>query len=343
MKNKLLLVTLVALISVFTIGVIATSAATIIDSGNCGTDGYYLLVWILDVEGTLSITGTGKMSDYDYNYKAPWDRRRDRIVEVIIGEDVTSIGSWSFDHCERLESVEMPNSVTKIGEYAFAGCYRLKNVEIPDSVTSIGLSAFANCHSLKNVEIPGGITGIYGSTFNGCVSLVSVSIPVSVTSIGDHAFFLCENLTDVYYNGTEEQWNNITVGEDNEPLLNATIHFVEEETEVPVDYKINSISIEDMSGNSLDEIPTGNFLATVSITNVSSSEDAVVVLAQYSASGAFKGLMYIQTEDVPAGSTIKLSIPVDNKNGDVAMLKAFCWASLGSLTPIGEAVSFPVQ
>ena len=119
-----------------------------------------------------------------------------------------------------------------------------------------------------------------------------------------------------------------------------TFTFVVEE---PVDYRINEIAIKDMSGNSLQAIPTGTFLTTVSFTNVSSSEDTVIVLAQYTDVGAFKGLMYIQTEDVPTGSTIKLSIPVDNSNGDVAKLKAFCWDSFGSMIPLGNSASFPTE
>lgn len=119
-----------------------------------------------------------------------------------------------------------------------------------------------------------------------------------------------------------------------------TFTFVVEE---PVDYRINEITIKDMSGNSLQAIPTGTFLATVSFTNVSSSADTVIILAQYTDAGAFKGLMYVQTEDVPTGSTIKLSIPVDNSKGDVAKLKAFCWESFGSLTPMGNSVSFPAE
>ena len=119
-----------------------------------------------------------------------------------------------------------------------------------------------------------------------------------------------------------------------------TFTFVVEE---PVDYRINEITIKDMSGNSLQAIPTGTFLATVSFTNVSSSADTVIILAQYTDAGAFKGLMYIQTEDVPTGSTIKLSIPVDNSKGDVAKLKAFCWESFASLTPMGNSASFPAE
>ena len=117
----------------------------------------------------------------------------------------------------------------------------------------------------------------------------------------------------------------------------------DDNVEEHIEYRINSVTLKDMSGNSLQSIPTGTFLATVSFTNVNSSTDAVIILAQYTDAGAFKGLMYIQTEDVPTGSTIKLSIPVDNSNGDVAKLKAFCWESFGSVKPMGNSVSFPTE
>ncbi|MBO5407801.1 MAG: leucine-rich repeat domain-containing protein [Clostridia bacterium] len=107
--------------------------------------------------------------------------------------------------------------------------------------------------------------------------------------------------------------------------------------EEPVDYRINSITIKGMSGNELSSIPTGTFLATISFTNVSSSTDPVIVLAEYSDTGVFKGLKYIQIEDVPIGSTLKLSFPADNSDGDVAKLKAFCWESFATMRPMGNS------
>ena len=77
----------------------------------------------------------------------------------------------------------------------------------------------------KNVVIDEGITSIGASTFT-CSHLNTVTIPVSVTNISGWAFSDCDNLTDVYYNGTKEQWNRISIGEQNESLLNATIHFM---------------------------------------------------------------------------------------------------------------------
>lgn len=76
----------------------------------------------------------------------------------------------------------------------------------------------------KNVVVEEGVTDIGVFTFE-CGSLSTVTIPTSMTSIGSGAFADCDKLTDVYYDGTEEQWNRISIGEQNEPLLNATIHF----------------------------------------------------------------------------------------------------------------------
>lgn len=105
-------------------------------------------------------------------------------------------------------------------------------------------------------------------------------------------------------------------------------------------YHINSITLKDMSGNELTSIPAEIFLATVSFTNVCASEDTVIMLARYTNDGKFMGLMYIQTEDVPIGATIKISIPVDNTSGDIATLKAFCIDSFDGLTLKANSVSF---
>ena len=62
-----------------------------------------------------------------------------------------------------------------------------------------------------------------------------------------------------------------------------------------------------------------------------------------SENGSFNGLMYVNTEDVPVGATIKLTLPVDNTKGNVSKLKAFCWDSFTSMTPMGISVAFPAK
>ena len=92
--------------------------------------------------------------------------------------------------------------VTNIGERAFADCKELVSVTIPKYVGSIGEEAFANCDNLTTVHIA-----------------------QDVVNIRDLAFFGCCNLKNVYYGGTQDQWQKIQIGSGNENLINATIHF----------------------------------------------------------------------------------------------------------------------
>ena len=159
-------------------------------TGSCGGN----LRWSYDTNTRiLSITGTGRMNNYNYvedksgNYflNRPWESYSQEIDSLYIQEGVASIGDNAFAELFPLTSVSIPNSVTSIGGGAFYGC-RLTSVSIPNSVTSIGDGAFY-----------------------GCTRLTSATIGNSVTSIGGYAFKECEGLTKVNYMGDAKGWNSI--------------------------------------------------------------------------------------------------------------------------------------
>lgn len=176
-----------------------------------------------------------------------------------IPESVTCIASDAFGG-SRLTSVTIPESVTSIRLGAFFGCNGLTSITIPKSVVSIGDLALADCANLSSIyadeentvytsvdgilfnkekttlvvypsgrkttsyRIPEGVTSIGDYAFDGC-GLTSVTIPGSVTSIGSSAFSGCPSLKDVYYAGTQTQWDAVQIGDYNGPLFKATLHF----------------------------------------------------------------------------------------------------------------------
>ena len=111
-------------------------------SGKCGDN----LTWSLDTDtGVLTISGTGYMYNWSFDSNAPWYSNRSSVKIVVIGNSVTSIGSWAFGYCESLTNVTIPDSVTSIGDDAFLNCTSLTSVIIPDSVTIIDSYAFRGC------------------------------------------------------------------------------------------------------------------------------------------------------------------------------------------------------
>lgn len=181
-------------------------------------------VYITDIAAWCGIS-------FDYSYSSPLlyaenlYLNNELVTDLAIPDSVTSIGSYAFRNCTSLTSVTIPDSVTAIGYCAFSDCASLTSVTIPDSVTSIGQNAFYGCDSLKSVTIPDSVTWIGRCAFRACYSLTSVTIPDSVIAIGDCAFMDCPRLTDVYYAGTQTQWNAIDIDYGNEILTSATIHY----------------------------------------------------------------------------------------------------------------------
>lgn len=109
------------------------------------------------------------------------------------------------------------------------------------------------------------------------------------------------------------------------------------------EYRIGALTVRDANGAALDAIPHGTFLVTVPVTKQYDGGNSLVFLAAYSASDQFRGLLYVEVEDIPLGTTIKITLPVDNTNGEIAQLKAFTIASFSNPIPLGAAVSFSAQ
>ena len=134
------------------------------------------LTWTLDAKGTLTISGTGAMKDYNAAENLSPAYMNSDVKKVVIEDGVTSIGELAFFKCSSLTNITIPDSVTCIEYAAFHGCSSLSSITIPNSVTSIGVYAFVICSSLTSITIPDGVTSIGYGAFSECSSLKTISL-----------------------------------------------------------------------------------------------------------------------------------------------------------------------
>ena len=154
-----------------------------IASGTCGEH----LTWVLADDGTLTISGSGAMTDWDTSDTA-WSDYRDRLVKVVIEEGVSSIGQDAFTMDTALTEVQIASSVESIGVQAFSYCSALSSVTGASGVKTINTDAFRDCSNLTAYPFAQGLQSIGATAFN-LSGLLSASLPDSVTSIGDSAFW----------------------------------------------------------------------------------------------------------------------------------------------------------
>ena len=145
------------------------------------------------------------------------------LKNITVSDNITSIHEATFFNCLSLMKITIPDKVTNIESYAFDGCCNLKNIIIPNNVTNIGAYAFAGCTRLTSIIIPDKVTNIEAGAFTECSGLMDVTIGSGVTNIGSDAFN-CSNLKTVFYAGTKEQWETISIGSGNSSLTRAIVY-----------------------------------------------------------------------------------------------------------------------
>lgn len=176
----------------FSFPVTARADERVITSGDCGEN----LTWVMDTEGTMTISGTGPMEVYEVPEDVPWAANILDIKKVIIEDGVTSIGDWAFFGAENLEEVVLAKSVTAIGLYVF------------------GINT-----SLTAIDLPEGITRIEDGLFNGS-GLTRIVIPKGVTYVGDGAFAASKSLREIVFTGDAPEMHNAMT-----QMVTATVYY----------------------------------------------------------------------------------------------------------------------
>lgn len=193
------------LVTVLLASTISTSvcAETLSGSGYT-TEG----VWISFDTETGLVTGDFASVGMYYAYGVT----KVTIPSTIEGYTVTVVDEWAFSEFKSLTTVIFPDTITTIGYGAFSDCSSLESIEIPSGVTTIEGMTFSMCEILTDVSIPDTVTSIEYGAFRYCYALKSITIPTSVTSM-EQIFSSCSGL-EIYYEGTEAQWEAIKFHED---------------------------------------------------------------------------------------------------------------------------------
>ncbi|MCM1236454.1 MAG: leucine-rich repeat domain-containing protein, partial [Ruminococcus flavefaciens] len=109
------------------------------------------------------------------------------ITEVVLGDDVLSIGERAFRDDKNLAKITIGNKVASIGTYAFAES-GVERVNMPASVKTMGSYAFYNCDQLTDLTIGSGLDTIADYAFMGCSKLKAITLHEGIRAIGNYSF-----------------------------------------------------------------------------------------------------------------------------------------------------------
>ena len=164
-------------------------------SGTCGPDlkwnltqlSYNVLVWDYETGQPLekpayrlTITGSGPMTDYDWNdvdyiSTAPWMTAVDpnSITELELPDGITHVGDEAFDAMSNIRVANLPNSLISIGTYAFSSIWEwlTPDLYLPENLVTLGYCAFAYSYGIQNIYIPASLHNIEYAALSGILSL----------------------------------------------------------------------------------------------------------------------------------------------------------------------------
>ena len=187
--------------------------------------------------GVLTIYGEGAMADFSESEPAPWQTHWEEIKKAVIRDGVTNVGAYAFAGCNALTEVCLAASVAELGENVFDGCKVLERVEA-DPGSSVYSSVdgvlfdqeqqtllLYPAGRIGRYTVPDTVTEIADDAFAGCSFLSGISLPLSLGTVGNGAFEGCTALAEVRYAGSEEGWQTVFIGSDNECLTKNKIRY----------------------------------------------------------------------------------------------------------------------
>ena len=175
-------------------GMLDIDWASMTEFGACGDESF----WVLSNDGTLSVRGSGAVTDSAYGVQ-----QRSLVSRLVVEDGITSIGdkftisSYSYTGFENISSVTFADSVEELPAGMLRGCSSLQKIDLPSGIKAIPDKFLYGCTSLGSVQIPDAVTKIGEESFYGCSSLQSVGFGSSVNTIGAESFAKCASLAAI--------------------------------------------------------------------------------------------------------------------------------------------------
>lgn len=185
-----------------------------------------------------------------------------QLVDIHIPDSITSLKNCCFKGCVNLKRVTGMKNLTSISDLVFYNCGQLSDIPTLKNLKSVGAGAFAKTTALLDFKLDSNITSVNtffsiggigtgtvypfeesgvtkvivsnnvtklpAKLFYSSANINQVHLNNTVVQIGESTFNKCSGITDVYFYGTEEEWNAIAIKKNNDNLINAVIHFMGE-------------------------------------------------------------------------------------------------------------------
>ncbi len=152
------------------------------------------------------------------------------LTSVTLPKSIKTIGYNAFSSCSSLENVYYTGTIEDWCNISFNSeqsnpmCYashiymlnseneyeEVTDIVVPNTIKEIGNYQFYGFNSVKHIIIQNGATSIGCNAFENCLSLESITLPSSIKKIATIVFYKSNLMENVYYNGTIEDWCEIT-------------------------------------------------------------------------------------------------------------------------------------
>ena len=310
----------------------------------------------------LKITGNLNSTDTEFL------RKMKKIQVLDLSEvNMTKLGYYSFQLCNKLTSVVMPDGVTSIGKYAFGGCSRLTSIAIPDKVITLSSNAFQFCTELTSIDvgednteyssIDGALYDKNASTLLKCPEgKISIAIPGNMANIGDIAFYLCSRLTSINVDENNAKYLSID-GALYDKNASTLIKCPEDIPSITIPNSVTSIGDESLSRLNLTSITIPNSVINIGDRALSSSNFTSITIPNSVTSlgnGAFDNCSYLTSITLPnsvttignetfAGCSGLTSITIPNSVTSIGIEAFSCCRRLTSITIPGGVTSIGME